>query len=37
MNILLCVKQVPDTADIRIDPCTNGVGELCLCLALALL
>ena len=23
MNILLCVKQVPDTADIRIDPVKN--------------
>ena len=23
MNIVVCVKQVPDTADVRIDPATN--------------
>ncbi|MCK4649012.1 electron transfer flavoprotein subunit beta/FixA family protein, partial [bacterium] len=23
MNIIVCIKQVPDTADIRIDPKTN--------------
>ena len=23
MNILVCVKQVPDTTEIRIDPETN--------------
>ena len=23
MNILVCVKQVPDTTEIRIDPVTN--------------
>ena len=23
MNILVCVKQVPDTAEIKIDPVTN--------------
>ena len=23
MNLLVCVKQVPDTAEIRIDPKTN--------------
>lgn len=23
MNICVCVKQVPDTAEIRIDPETN--------------
>ena len=23
MNIIVCVKQVPDTAEIRIDPVTN--------------
>ena len=23
MNIVVCIKQVPDTAEIRIDPVTN--------------
>ncbi|MBU4149405.1 MAG: electron transfer flavoprotein subunit beta/FixA family protein, partial [Candidatus Omnitrophica bacterium] len=23
MNIIVCIKQVPDTADVRIDPETN--------------
>ncbi|MHB8111736.1 MAG: electron transfer flavoprotein subunit beta, partial [Syntrophorhabdaceae bacterium] len=23
MNIICCIKQVPDTADIKIDPGTN--------------
>ena len=23
MNILVCIKQVPDTAEIKIDPVTN--------------
>ena len=23
MNILVCIKQVPDTTEIRIDPATN--------------
>lgn len=23
MNILVCVKQVPDTTEIKIDPVTN--------------
>ena len=23
MNVLVCVKQVPDTTEIRIDPVTN--------------
>ena len=25
MNILVCVKQVPDTAEFRIDPATNNI------------
>ena len=23
MNIIVCIKQVPDTAEIKIDPVTN--------------
>ncbi|MEF9475855.1 MAG: electron transfer flavoprotein subunit beta, partial [Candidatus Mariimomonas ferrooxydans] len=23
MNIIVCIKQVPDTAEIKIDPATN--------------
>ncbi|MGL5207445.1 MAG: electron transfer flavoprotein subunit beta, partial [Acidaminococcaceae bacterium] len=23
MNIVVCVKQVPDTAEVKIDPVTN--------------
>ena len=23
MNILVCIKQVPDTTEIKIDPVTN--------------
>ena len=25
MNIIVCVKQVPDTAEVRIDPQTNNL------------
>ena len=25
MNIVVCVKQVPDTAEMRIDPVTNNL------------
>ena len=25
MNIIVCVKQVPDTSEVRIDPATNNL------------
>ena len=25
MNIVVCVKQVPDTAEMKIDPVTNNL------------
>ena len=35
MNIIVCVKQVPDTTDIKIDPETNtivvGDNDLLMC------
>ena len=28
MNIVVCVKQVPDTAEMKIDPVTNMTSTL---------
>ena len=29
MEILVCVKQVPDTAEVKIDPVKHTVIRLC--------
>ena len=27
MNIVVCIKQVPDTTEIKIDPVKNKIGR----------
>ena len=27
MHIIVCVKQVPDAKDVRMDPCTNTLSR----------